>query len=239
MRIVILALFLHLSFTGTGDAQDIPAIQPDNTDSLEWSLPPLQALIDSAMLYSPVIKSAGNEILLSKYNLTLVKRTWVEGISLQADARYGADNSYNQNNIWVPYSDRNQWRYGVGAYVRVPITEFTDRKINKQGAKIAIEQAELKKEELESSLRQLIISNYFELLSIKSTLDMYTQVMYSNNILYEQAKNDYASNKISLKDYNSVFETYLGTKNNQEMQKNTFFKAVRLMEEVIGTKIVK
>ena len=65
-------------------ATPVPVIN----EASEWSLPPLQTLIDAALENSPLIQLANIDVKMGLYELKDVRREWLKSINLVADARY-------------------------------------------------------------------------------------------------------------------------------------------------------
>jgi outer membrane protein TolC len=242
MRIYFFIIFsIFILFTGNGHSQ-VTTVASDSEEFEDYAgtLPPLHALIDSAMLYSPAVRMADNNILLAEYMLKEVRRSMIKQIYVTGDVRYGSNYFITQNE--TPLIDRitdNQYpvTYGIGLNLRVPLSEVFDKKIQKQKARIGIEQSKIEKEVIENEVRQLVISGYYDLLSLKKTLDMRTEMLTSANMLYEQARLDFANNKISSNEYVQISEAVLTAQNEQEILKNNFIKARYILENLIGIKL--
>ncbi len=241
MRIVLSIFFVSIMLIGDIYAQSISGDATNEDSDFSKMLPSLGALIDSALIHSPAMRIADNTILLSQYELKQLNKDWMKWIYLQGDARYGSDFYFSTEQVLIDYSDqeRPSVRYGVGLNMRMPISEVLNRKLPRQEAKINIEQARAQKEIIENNIRQLVITAYYDLLTQQKTLDLQIELLSSASMTFDQAKMDYAGNKISLKDYTQSAETFIKTQNAYEIEKNNYSKALRLMEALVGIKIIK
>lgn len=233
--LIVSLLFLDNIFAQTNSS----------TDGSGWKLPPLQALIDSALVHSTAVKMAENNITLSEYELKKLQRDWLDYFSLNANVRYGYEPYIS---IWgeTPLinnlnSNQNQERlyYGAGANFGIKLSQIFDRKLPRQRAKLQIEQTRLSKEQVEKNVREMVIIAYFELSSLQNTLNMKSEMLVSANMLFDQADIDYSGNKISLGEYTRAQEGLLLAQNEYELLKNTYSKAFLLMEELVGIKLNK
>lgn len=243
VRTVFFVLIMQLFYWCGGQAQTTaPDGQTDSgVEDFARMLPPLQALIDSALIHSPVIKLADNDITLNKYGLKQANRTWMDWIYLQGDLRYGSEYLLTNTDVIidVPKENNNQIRYSGGLTMRLPISEIFDRKVPSQMAKINIEKAENQKEILENDITQMVITAYYDLLSQHKSFTLQTELLASATMAFEQAKIDYGSNKIELTDYLKISESFFTARNAHELQKNNYNKALLLTEKLIGIKIIK
>ncbi len=239
--ITILLLPIINCFTQTTSEN----ISEGNVDESGWKLPPLQTLIDSAVLYSPLMKLADHEILLSQYALTDIRRDWLKKLNLSADARYGSMFDYSRlssvsGGMFIPPS-ANMYilNSGAGFSMYMPISDIFDRKRLISSAKIKIEQAEIRKDDTERTVKQLVIASYYDVLTAQKTLEIRAEMRASSGMLYEQTKLDYAENRTTFSDYTKAYESYLTSQNDYETQKNNLLKAIRTLEVIVGIMLLK
>ena len=244
IRIILFSFFVELLLVSNSYAQTTPETN-NNIDGSAWKLPPLQLLIDSALMYSPLMRMADQEILLSQYALLDVRRDWMKKVNLTTDARYGSMFDYSRmsslsGGSFIPFSaNLYSLTVGAGMGVYMPISDVFDRKRLISSAKTKIEQAEIKKEDIERAVKQVIVSAYYEVLSLQKTLETHSKIQSSSDMLYEQTKSDFEENIINLAEYNKVYETYLNSQNTYETHKNNLLKAIRTLEINVGITLLK
>jgi len=73
----IAGLFLLLLGSSVLNAQD------NNADNLVSNLPPLQVLIDSALIKSPYLKYQNAEIIKQQFKLRIAKQDWSKILAFQ------------------------------------------------------------------------------------------------------------------------------------------------------------
>jgi outer membrane protein TolC len=243
VRTGFFVLIMQLFYWSGGQAQTtVPDNQADTgVEDFAQMLPPLQALIDSALIHSPALRMADNDILLSRYELKETKRSLLDYIYLQGNTSYGTEYYLTSNEVLidVPQTRDDKIRYSGGLTLRMPLSEIFDRKIPAQKARIGIEQAESQKEIQENNIAQLVITAYYDLLSQHKSFTLQTELLASATMAFEQAKIDYGSDKIALTDYLKISESFFTVRNAYELQKNNYNKALLLTERLIGTKIFK
>ena len=237
IRIGLLILFAPILLLRNGFSQT------ENSET-GWQLPPLQVLIDSALIKSPILKGAGMEVLMSQYLLKDAQRDWMENINFTADARYGSMFDYSRmaenTGSFIPISDNvYSMNYGVGMSAYLPISDIFDRKRKIQKAQLQINQSESRKEEIEQTVKQTVIAAYYEALTSQKTLGMRAEISSSASMLYDQSKLDYAENRITLAEFTKANEVFLTAKNEEETQKYNLLRAVRTLEVIVGIELTK
>ena len=245
IRISFFLFFMQL-LLATNHAQTTPGSLPEaGLAGSEWRLPPLEALIDSALAYSPLMRLADKDILLSKYALTDVRKDWMKKINLSADTRYGSMFDYSRissdskGSFIPPSANMYMLNFGVGMSMYMPISDIFDRKRLVSSANIKVEQAEIQKEEVEQSVKLLIISMYYEVLSLQKTLEIQLEMRSSAGMLYEQTKSNFEENRTDFAEYTKAYETYLSSQSAYETQKNSLLRAIRALEVNVGISLLK
>ena len=136
-------------------------------------------------------------------------------------------------------SNAEMWNYGAGVSASLPLSDIIDKKRPKQKAKLKIEQAEIQKEDVIGAVKQTVIGAYYEVLSAQKTLAMNNEVSMSVTLLYEQAKLDFNTNRLSLSEFTERTEAYLNSQNTVELQKYVLMRAVRILEIIVGIELIK
>jgi outer membrane protein TolC len=230
-------------FYGISNAQ----LSDNQQEKLGWDLPPLQTLIDSAIANAISIKLADATILTSQYRLKDVEMNWLEKINLTVSGNYGNSfdwartSSMSQNGVPAPSNSSSpNLGYTAGVSIYYPLTEvFGGRKRIKQVARLNIDEAVLQKEGIEQSIKGQIIAAYYDLQTILKTMEIQSEMLALMSLSYEQAKTQYADNRISLTDYTELYQSYIAAKNSYETQKNEVMKVFRTMELITGIKLLK
>ena len=129
-----------------GYAQAANAVERSTAfDSI--TLPPLSMLIDSAIAHNAMLKFFEHSIDAKKSSLSAESKSWTKSFGIQADVRYGSFNNFSTNTAEgqspsLIATSTNQTNFGVGAYVKLPLSDFVNRKNFIQLAKAEVHQAE-------------------------------------------------------------------------------------------------
>ena len=250
VRVVFLVFFVQVLFSGLVYGQgnfarpgsittpQAPQTAPANSDNPDWSLPPLQTLINLAIDHSPLLQSADINILLVENGMKDIRREWMRRINFMADARYGTMFNYSNMIPGAPLEPTIMMNYGVGAMAGISLADLFDRKRTKQQARWRIDQARISKEESINALTQTVITAYYNILSIQKTLAMNTEIFLMAGLVYERVKLDLAQNKISYNDYVTETQTYLTAQNAVELRKNELWRSVRILEIIVGVELI-
>ncbi|MDR1170861.1 MAG: TolC family protein [Bacteroidales bacterium] len=217
--------------------------QTDNSEA-GWKLPPLQVLMDSALLRSPILRGASHEVTMSQYELTDAQKDWMQKINFAADFRYGSQYDYSRlgesSGTVLPFSATTLApTYGLGVSAYMPVSDIFDHKRNMQKAKLKIEQSESRREEVAQTVKQSVIAAYYDVLTAQKTLATRAEISASAGMLYDQSKLDYAENRITLSEFTKANEAHLNAQNEVETQKFTLLKAVRTLEVIVGIELIK
>ena len=251
IRVICIVFFVQMLFPGFVNAQtfmrpgSVPTTQepslPTNGDNLDWSLPPLQTLINHAIEHSPLVKSAENEIQMGEYELKDVYRDWMRRVGFMADTRYGSMFDYSRlvDSPGMANTNSVMLSYGFGASASMPLSDMIDRKRTKQKARLRVEQAKISREEVINGVQQMVINSYYDVLSAQKTLALSNELNLTAGLVFEKAKMDYTQNRISLADYAKENEAYMSAQNALELQKYTFTRFVRILEIIVGIELLK
>ena len=235
-RIGFLIFFVPLLLFGHCYAQS-------ENDVSGWQLPPLQMLIDSALVHSPLVKLANANVQMGQYELTDAQRDWLKKINISADARYGSMFDYGRistmTNSGFIMPSIITLNYGAGVSAYLPFSDIFDRKRTIQKAQLKIEQAEIQKDETERGVKQMVVAAYYDVLTVQKTLDTRNEISLSASMLLDQSKSDYAEERISLEEYIKANDTYLSAKNELELQKYALQKAIYTLEIIVGIQLIK
>ena len=231
----LLFLFMLTLLLSTGYAQT-------ESENL-WELPPLQMLIDSAFINSPLLKSADVEIELSEIQLTEARRKWMQKININADTRFGSMVDYRRmtdmQSAGVMMPSNYMLTLGAGFGVSTPLSDFFDRKRHHQKAQLQMDKSVNSRTDTERQVRTQVINAYFEVLSAQKILATRAELVSSAAMLSEQSQTDYAENRIGLADYIKANDALISGMNDLELQKFAVLKAVYTLEVLVGIQLIK
>lgn len=237
-KIRFLFLFIPVLLMGRSYAQT-------DTGGSGWKLPPLEALIDSALIHSSLVKGANSTVQLSELELMDAKKDWMQRISLSSSLRYGSIYDYSSmyesegtptflsitESKFAPYVN-------MGLNLNMPISDIVDRKRKIEKAKVKVDISESRMEDIERSVKQTVVTAYYEVMNAQEILSVRDEIKSSASVLFDQASEDYKGNKITFAEFTRINEIYLNAKSQVESQKIALLKAIRILEIIVGIRII-
>ena len=205
-------------------------------------IPPLEAIIDSAFLHSPLIRMKDLDIEIGKHKLQADRVQWVRNFGIQADGRYGTFDNFSTNvaegqNPSLIASKSSQMNYGVGAFVKLPFFDIVNRKNQLNMDRASIEQAERFSQAQRSELRQTIIKQYNDLILKHRLLKIKFKYAETSKITMQMGEKDFLNGVISANQYASLLGGFSGTEAEIESAKMDFRTAYMILEEIVGIKL--
>ncbi|MEI7828592.1 MAG: TolC family protein [Prolixibacteraceae bacterium] len=240
-RLQIFLLFVFLSFFRfAGIAQEKKSfdILKDNIESM---LPPLSALIDSAIANNPGIRSADLQIKVKQYKLSMDKALWTKNLGLQTDVRYGTFDVFSTNtsagqNPSTQSTLNSQLNYGFGGFIKIPIYEALSRKDMIRSDKIEIEQTQNLVQSQRNEIRQLVITRYNDLVLKHKVFVIKTKYAETIKINMQLAEKEFQNGVLNLDTYSRVCDTYARSEADYEGVKMDFQTAYMTFEVIVGMK---
>lgn len=237
LQIIILSFFICWKTAGQEPTKSSSVFNPIINDISE-RLPTLQALIDSAIRYSPLIKLHDANISLNKKNILTEKRDWTSNLGMDANIRYGSvDNvvlSQTSTETADLISTTINTRYSTGLYIKLPLFDFVNRSNEIAIAKLEFEQAFQQKEQQIIELKKSIIVQYNDLLLKQKLLHLYNSNKETSELQLEMAENQFKNGRIELSDLARIQEAHTKAISSFETIKTEFIIAYYLLEEMTG-----
>lgn len=180
------------------------------TDDVAKKLPPLQALIDSAIANSPNVKIQELEAQYNSYEIKSEKLNWWRNIYLDAELDAGnwlyRDRNELAGNIPYDYESRRFSYYG-GFSIRFPLIDIFNRR-NQINMKKKLKEISLVRRELRiREIRELVVTTYNELIQQQRLLRISNEYQQYANIYMPIAEMEFKNGEIPaselqrLKDY--------------------------------------
>ncbi|MDO9512329.1 MAG: TolC family protein [Bacteroidales bacterium] len=208
------------------------------TDDITKKIPPLEALIDSAIANSPYLKFRDAQIVINHYKYLNDRSQLLRDIGFSIEARFGKYDNYSENNTTgVPIytgSARNEWRYGAGAYIKIPLYDLTNRKTTINLAKKEVEQAINYRNTLAYEIRRDIIVMYNELILKQRLLKIASDNMITAELQMQLAEKQFMSGQLPLGELSRMTDLHARAKMSYEENKIAFLNAYKLLEILVG-----
>lgn len=242
---IILFLMLFAAFFGNLQAQEIQvsseSVFNPITDDITKKIPPLDVLIDSALINSHRLKYWDKEIKITEYELKSIKREWTNHISLQGDVIEGTWTSLvfvkdQYGNEVGTLGTTDQGRQSVSVAMRLPLLSLWDRGNKIKLQKTRIESNIEKMLEDRQSIRANVINLYNELLIQQNMLKLDIDNIEFSELTAEMADKEYQNGKINLSDLSRIRDNLNRAKYRYVDSKTGFIKAYVMLQELTGIK---
>ena len=221
-------------------AQDVNSIDILK-DDIEFMLPPLETLIDSAIANNPNVKFSDLQITVNRYKLRADRTLWTKNLGIQTDIRYGTFDNFSTNtsegqNPSLIASRSNQMNYGAGAYIKLPFYEIVNRKNQINIDEAEIEQAKYFSLVQQKELRQTVIKQYNDLIVRQRILKIKSRYAETSRINMQMVEKEFSNGIISVSEYASIAESVSRTETDFETSRMDFLTTFMILEEIVGIK---
>lgn len=214
-----------------------------DTDTGLPPVPPLQTLIDSAILRSPLLKSKTTEVRIAEKEIKTTKRSWTDYVFIEGSVNYGQydqivlsgtslDEQYNSGLL----TKGEQLRYYGGVGVKLPLSSIINRRNRIQINQLQVQKAEFETVEAEDQIRQIIIDEFYLLKYAEESLQTFTDIYQTLQISYTNAQNEVKSGKMNLNDFALLVSTVGKAKDSFIKAKNNYYAQYKRLEELTGIK---
>jgi outer membrane protein TolC len=205
------------------------------------SIPPLSMMIDSAISHNAMLQYFEHGITAKKISLRADSKSWTKNFGIQADVRYGTFDNFSTNtaegqNPSLIATKTNQTNYGIGAYLKLPLSDFINHKSLIQLAKAEVNQAESMAEVQRDEIRQIVIKQYNDLILKLSLLQIKAKNLETSRVNLVMAEKEFQNGIIPLGTYAGISQTAGNSEINFEEAKVEFKTAYMILEEIVGFK---
>jgi hypothetical protein len=227
---LILPLFAHTQAAGE-----------DGFGSDPLNIPPLAALIDSAIVRSPILIKYDAAIEKEKFFVDFERRRWMDFIYFEGNTRYGVyDQIYVQGEAdgldpqLAFLNSRKQTWYYAGVSLKMPLSVLVNSGKHVQQMKISVDAINYEREMLKDELQKQIIESYYTVLFRYESMNTFYTIYQDLKIAYLDAVNRLAEQKINFHDYAILSSTYGKAKNDYDQAKNDFVISLNLLRFMTG-----
>jgi outer membrane protein TolC len=229
-------VFLCITMQSTG--QQLPIVADD---SRTFNLPPLQALIDSALERSPLLKrydAIQAKVSMEKY---FQRRQWMQSLYLEANTRYGAfDQLYftgatdpGESPIGYTYQQQ-QTNYYVGVSLKLPLATFVNQRKRIQQLNYNLDEIRMEQGSVADNVIKTVIENYYEVMFRHESMNTFFAIYQDVKISYLDAGNRLQEQKISFNDYAIISSTYGKAKNDYDKARTDFLISLNMLRFISG-----
>lgn len=212
------------------------------TDDITQYLPPMEALLDSAVANSPQVQFENLKTDFYRYNIKTSQRQILDHIGINSEVNNGRW-YYNDFEEAIPgnflYRESRRFNFVFGVYVKMPVSSIIDRRnrINKQKKWVEISMA--RQREVEKEIRREVISIYNNLLQAQRILKVSNDYLQWTYVQMQMAENQFINGQISISEMTRLKEFQRRGQTEYEKQRAAFKSAYDQLQELVGMKFNK
>ncbi|WP_111669003.1 TolC family protein [Algoriphagus litoralis] len=232
----ILFLLLTLSPLWTS-AQDV------NSEVNVEQLLPLDSLITLALEQAPLIKRLSMGQAQREEEIKIARKSWMQHLALTGGYNYGnvvlADQTATPQDVNTIFRTNTSATFTVGVSLRLPLSEFTTQKNRVSIQEFAIKEMEYQKEDLEFTITQEVITRYNDLHRGLTTIKYQTQKVEANEAAVQVTENHFKTGTASIDQYRMALDILTTSKIELEKTKSDVWYALKSLEQIVGSPILK
>ena len=237
-RISFIVVFTAITSVSFAQMIDSSMLFNPIRDDIAKKLPPLEALIDSAVQHSPQIKLEELQADLTRYEITSARREWLRHWGLDMVANYG-NYLYNDRDELTRLdrfylSESRRLNYGAGVYVRIPVFYFVDRKNEINKKRKLLEIAIVNREVHVRDIRQIVIATYNTLMQQQHILRITNDYQQVADMMMRNAENMFLNGEIPPEEYARQKDYQTRGATDYALTIGRFNNAYTLLEELVG-----
>ena len=210
-------------------------------DDITQRIPPLEDLIDSAIIHSPLLRSQDADISIWKYKVKTARRQWMENFYIDGqlqndiwDALSNNKTSYGDDNTILSYQNNNRALAAIS--LRIPMDDFWDRRNRVKTASKEVEKAMALKDNEIIELRKVIIIQYNQLIVNQRILKIANDNVIANALQKEMGDKEFLNGQTTLYELAFINEMYRKAVTDFEESRNAFYNAYMILQEIAGIK---
>ncbi len=244
IRIKIIGLLIICTATALstiGQTKDTLFVFNPIVDDITLRIPPLDDLIDSAIVHSPSVASVDAEIYIRKYGIKTARRDIWQNFYMDAglglDRLYGFTNT--QVSVGIPNdvsTSQDNKAYLLGINVRMPLDDLMDHRNRVKSATKYMEQAFSEREVQIKLIRRGIIEQYNRLIINQKILKIANDNQIFMSLQMALAEKEFLNGQLSLYELARLNEMNRKAVTDFEQSRNEFYNAYMILQEIVGIK---
>lgn len=209
-------------------------------DDIAKKIPPLEALIDSAVANSPWVKWEELKAARVTYDIKTERRKWTEHFGIEGIFNYG-NYFYNDRDELTRLdqfylTESRRMNYGGGFYIRFPFYYIIDRKNNINKKKKELEVAMIQRDVRVREIREEVIRTYNELMQQQLMLKISNDYQQTSDMMMQNAEIMFLNGEIPPEEYNRQKDYQTRGAMSYAETLGRFNIAFTLLEELVGFK---
>lgn len=232
-------LLLQLGWGLNTEAQTAPTFNPLVDDIMEV-VPPLSALIDSALLHDPYIRFRNLQLFVENCKIKSVRNEWTQYLGVLAEVRYGSyDQFTSSGGSTLATASSSDVRWNASSYFQLPLRTFINRKNQ-------IKQADLEKAQAKSMLdvqrqevEMKVIRQYNDLVLKQKLMKITSRSKETLEISLQMAEKNFTNGSLPMNEYAMITENYKRAATEFATAEVEFQASYQLLEVLTGMKFQK
>jgi len=234
---IFLALFgldravnAQVATTALDSIQDrLNAIERSN--DLGSVLPPLNVLIDTALVHSPELNYYDSRIKVREYEISMAKKSWTSDVILGANVNVGTFGSVALDDITIG----QQYTFGV----RMPLSTIFTRNERIGMAESWLDTEIHKREEARRLVQDQVIELYNKLFLIRRLLEIQSEAKESSELIKEMGDIRFMDGELSIEDLGTTTELRAKYYSQYEELRTEFSNTYFRLERLVGVPFSK
>lgn len=236
----IASLFLVLNASVFSQGTDSTNLFNPIFDDIAKKIPPLEALIDSAIANSPEIKIEELQASWARYEILSERREWLKYFEVIGYTNMGLwtfdDRTESNNSIFNQFTESQRQAYNVGFTFEFPLYSLIDRKNNINKRKKLLEIAIVEREIFVKEIRKLVIATYNELLQQQYKMKISNDYQQTSDMMMQNAEIMFLNGEIPPEEFNRQKDYQTRGALAYAETIGRFNNAYTLLEEIVGFK---
>lgn len=198
--------------------------------SQESKLPPMEAVMEAALAYSPLVKTQDASIHKQEAEMKRNSKLWLQSLQLQVGSQY--NNYYTNENVALPVFGSQ-----TGVILRFSLYDFISRKNIVDRSRWEVEEAKFRTDQQRVVIRQMVISSYQQAVKNQELLRVCNERVEAAESHILMAQHEFKTGDIPLSELSRVTQIAGQAKMELEKAKAEFQEAYYLLEVLIGKKL--
>lgn len=236
--VFIFSLFLVCCAGIKAQAIDSSLFFDPITDDIRNRIPPLEALIDSAIANSPQITIEELKAAAVKYEIISARREWTKYFEIIGYSNAGLWLRHERNELSglsdFYLTESRRQAFNAGFTIKLPLYNLIDRKNNINKEKKKLEIAIVQREVIVKEIRKIVIATYNELIQLQDRMKISNDYQQTSDMMMQNAEIMFLNGEIPPEEFNRQKDYQ--TRGALEYAANigNFNNAYTLLEELVG-----
>jgi len=210
-------------------------------DDITLRIPPLEDLIDSAIVHSPYLKYVDADIYINKYQEKSAKREWMSNLYLDANIATDyydglTNNTTSLGDINSVLTNQDNSRYLIGVSIRMPMDDLWDRRNRVKAARKLVERTISERDFRIQEIRKSIIEQYNKLIINQRILKIANDNQIFMSLQMAMAEKEFLNGQLTLYELARLNEMNRKAVTDFEYARIDFYNAYMILQELVGIK---